>query len=233
MPPDDDRAGFHLLVDGNKPLEADCLAAIFLRLLHKIAVKEGVILILDLNDGSVDIVRERIDDLIVFCLPAEIFIDDTGTARHTADDLVILLFRIFPAKTVKDDHIGVLYLVEYELAHILVVLQKCRCVKERHHLRDRPALRHCVEKFLQFQHAVIFDAHTLHAVLFLQFFQFFGRHFLGIEKSDLKIAYGKTGGVILLLALLQYEQQRAFARIEPLVLKGLLYKLRLSGFQKS
>ena len=86
----DDRSLFHALVHGDKSLETDRLSAVLLRLLHQIAVEKRLVAVGDLNDGRVDIVWKRIDDLIVYRFSAEIFIDDPGAAGHSADNFMEL-----------------------------------------------------------------------------------------------------------------------------------------------
>ena len=204
-----------------------------MRFLYEVAIEEGVISVLDRDDGRIDIIGKRVDDLVVFRLSAEIFVDDIGTAGHGAHDLVELLLGIFPLEAVEYDHIGVLYLVEGELTHILVVGKEGRRIEEGHHLRDRPAFGHGVKKFLQQMHPVVFDDNAIRGIFIRKRCESCFAHLGGIERFHGIGRVGEFAVIVVLLPFLHDEQQRALARIEAGIFEGLLNELCLSRFQKT
>ena len=233
MPPDDDGALLHLAVDGDEPLEGDHFPVVFSHLFHEIAVKEGIIPVLDLDDFGVDIVRERIFDLVVFRPPARIFEDDARPSRSPAHDLVELLFGELVVEAVEDDHIGIRDLVIDELPHVLVVGKEGGRIEEGHHLRDEPAVWHGVEELLKLPHPVVFEDDAVGAVLLNESGKVLAVQPLFVHFFDGKVLHGKAGRIVLLHSLFADKKEGAFSGIEALILHRFLNECRLARLQKA
>ena len=177
------------------------LAVVFVHFFNQVTIEKGIVLVLDRDNRRIDIIGKRILDLIIFRFPAQIFIHDSRTTGHGADDLMKFLLRVLPLETVEHHHVGILHLVEDELAHVLVVSKKGGCIKEGHDLRDRPALGHRVKEVLQHAHAVVFDDDALGRIFFGKCGELLFSHVRRLEELHGIGRVGEFGVVILLLPL--------------------------------
>ena len=66
------------------PLELDGLALILVGLFGDIAVKQRVVLVLDLYDRRIDIKRQRVFDIVLLCRAVGVFIKDVDAAVRAA-----------------------------------------------------------------------------------------------------------------------------------------------------
>ena len=145
MPPDHDAVFGKPFVAHHKSFEFHGFSDICIHIFRKIAVKQRVISVRDLDHGRVHIIRHGIYRIVVLRFSVGVFVYDIRLPRNRAHRLMIFVFRRIGRKAVKHHHLRVLDLIERKLAHVCVIGKKRLRIEKRHHLRKEPAFGHRVE----------------------------------------------------------------------------------------
>ena len=234
MPPGDEAVLRHVLAHEAAALDLDGLAVVLLRLFGHVAVPDGEVAVLDLDDRGVKVERQRIFNVVVHDLAVGVFIRDVAPAGDGADDAVHLHAVHTVVVAVEHDELGALELVHRELAHIRVVAQKRRRVAKQEFLRDRPALRQVAVERVEHPHAVVLHEHALGLDLVLQRLQVLDREVgLLVDVAHIDVPGAELVRLVDFLALFTQQQQRALALVKAVVLERLLDEFRLAGLQKA
>ena len=234
MPAGDEAALRHVLAHEAAALDLDGLAVVFLWLLGHVAVPDGEVAVLDLDDRRIDVKRQRVLDVVIDDLAVGVFIRDVAPAGDGADDAVHLHAIHAVVVAVEHDELGTLELVDRELAHIRIVAHERRRIAEEKLLRDRPVFRQVAIERVEHPHAVILHEHALGVQLVLQREQIVAREVgLLVDVAHVDISGAESVRLIDLLAVLAQQQQRALALVEAVVLERLLNELRLAGLEEA
>ena len=234
MPAHGERTFLHPVAACDDPRELHGLSVVFRRFLRQIPVKQRVVPVLDLHDRRIDVKRKRIFDLIVQDLSVFVFVCDLDPARHAAHDLVQRHLVDVVAVAVEHHELCNGKLIVDEAAHIVVEHFERSRVCEHERLIHRPCFRQRHQKVLHHPHAVVFHDDTFRAVLPADLLQCRGID-LGriLQRMQVYIRIGETGGIVFLFPFLAYQKQRPLARVETFILQRFLYELCLPGVQES
>ena len=132
-------------------------------------------------------------------------------------------------ETVEHDQLAAGELIHNKAAHVGVVSEERRRVREHKFLIDRPVFRHVVVQRFQLPHAVVLDEHTGSAVLFREDVKRFARQLVFVlNVFHIDVLHVGAGLVVLRLAFLADEQQGTLPVIETLIRKRFVYKRGLA-----
>ena len=234
---DEPAGGEHVVLvpaeHGHLGLEADGLAVVLLGLLGAVAIPQGVMLVLDLDDGRIDIEGQRIDDIVELGGAVGVIVEDVNAAVGCPGDLVeghgvLALFQ-----AVEDHHLGAHQLVHHQIAHIGVIGHEGGGVGEHDLLGHDPILGQTHVEVAHLLHAVELSHHTVGIVFLCQGIQLSSGDGLLVQNLQIHVL-GRIGGEIkLLLAFLEQQDQGPLAVIEAGILQGLLDEFGLTGIQEA
>ena len=223
-----------LLQPCNLRLEADGLAVVLLRLLGDVAVKERIVVVLDLDHGRVEIKGQGILNFVVLRGAVSVFVENSDAAVQGAGQLVQGHDVLPLLQTVEHDHFAAGELIDNQRTHIGVIGHDRAAVGKHDLLCDLPVLRHVVIEGTDLLHAVELDDDTLGVVLFQKRCKLGGRDgVLILNDLRIDVLIGIGGDVVFLLAFFADQKQRAFAGVEALVTERFLNEFCLSGVQKT
>ena len=207
MPPGDEAALRHVLAHEAAALDLDGLAVVFLRFLGHVAVPEGKVAVLDLDDRCVDVKRQRVFDVVIDDLAVGVLIRDVTAAGDGADDAVHLHAIHVVVVAVEHDKLGALELIDRELAHIRIVAHERRRIAEEKLLRDRPVFRQVAVERVEHPHTVVLHEHALGVQLVLQREQIVARELgLLVDIAHIDISGAESVRLVDLLAVLAQQQ---------------------------
>ena len=215
------------------PLERDGLAVVLLRLFGDVAVEQGVILVLDLDDARVDVERQRVDDLVELACAVGVFVHNIDLPVDRPGDLVERHDVRSRRHPVEHDQLRTHQLVHDQLAHIGIITLECLRISKHDLLRDYPGIRRLHVEVCRLMHAVQLGNHALGVVLPAQPLEKFRAELVIVRRLKIDILARVTGEIIFLLALFEHKQERLLAGVEARILQGLLNEFRLSRLQKA
>ena len=210
---------FHFFGMSDLRLKTDGFAGILLHVLGDIPVPDAVIIILDLDDISVEIKGKGILDLVIFHAAILRLIGNIATAIDASDDFVELHFVDGIVITIEYDHFASANLIHHKGAHVVVVHHKGGGVGKHDLLIDHPVFRHGGVKITDQLHAVELYADTFGVVLLSQGFQYLViQGILILDGFNIDVGGSEGAGVVFLFALFADEKQGLLAGVEPVIL---------------
>ena len=215
------------------PLERDRLSVVFLRLFGDVAVEQGVILVLDLDDARVDVERQRVDDLVELACAVGVFVHNIDLPVDRPGDLVERHDVRSRRHPVEHDQLRTHQLVHDQLAHIGIITLECLRISKHDLLRDHPRIRRLHVEVCRLMHAVQLGHDALGVVFPAQPLEKFRAELVIVRRLKIDILARVTGEVIFLLALFEHEQERLLAGVEARIFQRLLNEFRLAGLQKA
>ena len=232
MAADDHRPLSEFAVARHHAFELDGAAVIFGERVAQIAVKEGVVTVLDRHHGGVDVKGERVLDIVVFQLLTHV-VNDLRAATDAPHQ-----FMQFGAVGVPDPivhhGVGVLQFVHHQRAHVGVVGKDRGSVREKEFLKHVPVARERVVERAELPHAVVFHHHAVGEVGFGEVGEKARGEVGFVFHRDLPHVFAvKAGGVVFLNSLFAHEQQDLASVVEVPVFQRFLDHFGLARFQKT